>query len=195
MATRLSRLKIDEVSFVTSPANKGARAVIVKRRDDASDLITDAMRFAAIDEIAKERGAVITKEDQVRTPISKADLFGQIQAEAVKAFPNATPEGAVAKYLDTEAGRELYGQYKSAPGASVVQKAKPRDLTGGTIPAVSISGSTSTYSALMALAHADQRKGESIEKAFSRIYADPSNSALVKVYKAEMAGAVRKASA
>jgi len=120
------------------------------------------------------------------TRLTKRDFFLEIQKRAdQQRRPGESREGAFARYATTDPDGQLLMQaHKAAGGEDYCgEPGKPSDE-----PVIS-----EAYRRLMDLAAEKRKKGETVEQAFARLYADPKYRDLVVTEKRMHSARVAKA--
>jgi len=130
----LRTLKILEVAACDKPANKLARAVIMKSdtttqaaRDDAIAALREKKIQTAIDEKGlsrKEAEAMVGLEQNIKSVQKAAPTEADTAVASIEALADYENQGvskhiAIAKFLETDTGRSLYTSFSDAKNEPV----------------------------------------------------------------------------
>jgi hypothetical protein len=131
MPFELKDLILDEVSAVDRPANDGARVLLLKSRGGERLWSGEGCREPEYEMVGRSESGVNLwrkraegtskheSEEDSLAKIAKAkhDANDLIEKLAAAEFPRETKAAAVAKFLETDAGRDLYSLYRAADSA------------------------------------------------------------------------------
>jgi hypothetical protein len=165
MARILRKIEIAEISAVDKPAQKGAKAVIMKRH-------TDYTPDEVVDIIQKSVSAGETEHVQKHEYI---EMINE-RAEALR-VAGETKEQAFTKAITTDApSRLLYKLLKAAPGSEVPPRDASRDDVKPTKPEEIGPAHAKLHS--LAVDHRRAHPRLSYEAAYSQVYTAPQNTKL-----------------
>jgi hypothetical protein len=149
----LHKLVIADVSTVDRPANKHARAIIIKR-DTGDDIMTDTEQEYLAECSPKEKANYLAASPADRKKIIAADANDAEDAstkhiaeknwnEARDAYlqrNNLSFAKGVTEFAVTEEGRRLYRKYINAPpGLPIAKKAQPLTKAQQTIATMEVT--------------------------------------------------------